>query len=1141
MARIINDEQGSQSHQADEGHLTVLQADGQSSIKLPEGDFLSHGDILRDGQDLILQSSDGRELVIEDYFSAGTSPVLTTPQGSQLTPELVQSFVKSQIVELAANETGSDASGVGIIKEVSGDATITRADGTSEKVTLGTAVHQGDIIETAAEGAVNIVFLDESTFAISNNARMAIDEYVFDPSTQAGETNVSILRGMFVFTSGLIGRDDPDDVQIETPVGSIGIRGTTIAGHINPNGESQITVVEGAIVIRNGNTSVTLADQYETVKLTGFDAPIQMAGTLDANAMKASYGVLGTVAPAFMNTLNTEPADNRDAAEENDADAPADGEVPAEDTPPADEQGQVEAEQPVVASYDIFSDPLNTGFDLSVTAQPVDPFDTNTVVAASLLGTSALQLAPLGSSPTGTVAIDTSTGLAVMATAETPTLLPLEIVVEIEVDESAIAGDVVGRIFTTIAFPDVNIRFANVPTENGDPVFELVMVSPGVYNVVLTDAGEDAVLALAGTSGTSLGDVDVVATLPDGRSTTSITPTNYGDYSGTGGGVVVTGPLQIHSMSTSVSTDGYYYNAASAGAGAGAAYLGMNEGFLTTIGNQNAIAGNGDINGDGYLDYIVGSVANGDGANQVFVYSGTGSPPAWHTDSAYTGDSFLGTSVALVDFDGDGYADAFASAPGSNGGNGRVDAMWGGTGNTLSGTAPFSAFLTGGALSTMGNDMASLRDFNSDGFGDLAVSYNNGGSWSVRVYYGNENGTPAGYGMTTITNVDSGKVPIYDLGDINGDGGSDMMVGETGGAGRLLIYLSQAGTPTGLTAQHTIAPAAGSEIVGGGSAGDFNGDGYDDVFVAVQTGTIVNAYVLYGGTLGASTVLDSAWLTANADNYFHMQLDLSQIGNPASIDLTGYAIGDQNNDGFEDLLIASPDIDPASVGGINGGYFVVHGRPETADMAGADPQIHAAGYNHTAGTDMHSSSNGDGLVGYSGFDNMSNWNGTTAMTNISFRAGGGDDIIRLHGTGNNLACVINGGTGMDDLGLYTSGNVDLSYVSEFIGVEAISFQSGTGAQLLRMGLNDIFSLLQSSDDGTLTFTDGNATFTDGLIIESYGTADTGGGNVLDGSNTALAASLGLTYAGVDGNGNNVFNFGSGYQLLIDADIGVTIQ
>src|SRR5690606_34956883 len=93
-----------------------------------------------------------------------------------------------------------DASPVGIIREATGEATVTHTTGVVEKAGIGTPIYEGDIVETKAGGAVNITFIDNTTFAVSENARMAIDEYVFDPATQGGESNFSVLRGVFVFT-----------------------------------------------------------------------------------------------------------------------------------------------------------------------------------------------------------------------------------------------------------------------------------------------------------------------------------------------------------------------------------------------------------------------------------------------------------------------------------------------------------------------------------------------------------------------------------------------------------------------------------------------------------------------------------------------------------------------------------------------------------------------------------------------------------------------------------------------------------------------------------------------------------------------------------------------------------------------------
>lgn len=125
-----------------------------------------------------------------------------------------------------------DQSAVGEIAEVIGSVMIIREDGTVvTNATIGTPVYTGDVVETESTGATNIRFVDETSFAISENARLTIDDYVYSPHVDEGTTDFSIFKGIFVYTSKLIhyiGGTDPDDddvYQPEIPTGSIGIRG----------------------------------------------------------------------------------------------------------------------------------------------------------------------------------------------------------------------------------------------------------------------------------------------------------------------------------------------------------------------------------------------------------------------------------------------------------------------------------------------------------------------------------------------------------------------------------------------------------------------------------------------------------------------------------------------------------------------------------------------------------------------------------------------------------------------------------------------------------------------------------------------------------------------------------------------------
>jgi hypothetical protein len=206
---------------------------------------------------------------------------------------------------------------IGEITEITGEAVIIRTDGSEAPVILGMEIFEGDIVETSLEGAVNIGFIDDSSFAVSSDARVAIDEFIFDPDTEAGAQDFSVARGVFMYTSGLIGRENPDSVEIDTPVGSIGIRGTIIGGNINPDGESQVTVVEGAIVVRNNCGEQLLTSQYDTVRLTSIDAAPSNVETLSVEKVANVYGAVKNVSSELFSSFNDQmgeqgPSDDLD-------------------------------------------------------------------------------------------------------------------------------------------------------------------------------------------------------------------------------------------------------------------------------------------------------------------------------------------------------------------------------------------------------------------------------------------------------------------------------------------------------------------------------------------------------------------------------------------------------------------------------------------------------------------------------------------------------------------------------------------------------------------------------------------------------------------------------------------------------------
>ena len=164
---------------------------------------------------------------------------------------------------------------IGKVETVKGTVIVKNADGAETPLQSGDPIFQGDELRTGPEGAVGIVFIDDSTFSLAEDARMVIDELVYDPSTQEGSLKANLVQGVFSFISGEIAKTDPEAMTIATPMATIGIRGTT--GAINlPAGEALTVVLTsdaggtvGEITVFNDAGVQILNTPYQATQVAG--------------------------------------------------------------------------------------------------------------------------------------------------------------------------------------------------------------------------------------------------------------------------------------------------------------------------------------------------------------------------------------------------------------------------------------------------------------------------------------------------------------------------------------------------------------------------------------------------------------------------------------------------------------------------------------------------------------------------------------------------------------------------------------------------------------------------------------------------------------------------------------------------------
>jgi len=89
---------------------------------------------------------------------------------------------------------------------------------------VGDLVYRGDTIETGPDGKLGVAFADGSSFSVSPNARMEVNEFVYDPHGHSNSSLMSLTKGTFAFIAGEVAHGG--SMKVDTPVGTMGIRGT---------------------------------------------------------------------------------------------------------------------------------------------------------------------------------------------------------------------------------------------------------------------------------------------------------------------------------------------------------------------------------------------------------------------------------------------------------------------------------------------------------------------------------------------------------------------------------------------------------------------------------------------------------------------------------------------------------------------------------------------------------------------------------------------------------------------------------------------------------------------------------------------------------------------------------------------------
>jgi len=375
------------------------------------------------------------------------------------------------------------------------------------------------------------------------------------------------------------------------------------------------------------------------------------------------------------------------------------------------------------------------------------------------------------------------------------------------------------------------------------------------------------------------------------------------------------------------------------------------------------VSGGGDVNGDGFDDLAVGAWTGRGNAYVVFgssaalpidlsdVAQGTG---GFRIVSESRTDALQGAISIVGDVNGDGFADLLVGAGENDSGGetnngaayvvfGKADGRSVSLASVAEGAGGFKILGTGNN-GQAGRNVAAAGDINGDGLADLLVGgpIVNGGAGVTYVVFGKSSGSQidlddvvAGVGGFEITG--GNRLEFFSeaagVGDINGDGLGDIVVGSAGGpSSPKTAYLVFGRTETSAIDLRDVESAGtGFSIsitgpgggIAAGAAGDVNGDGTPDISVAQSSAGAGLGYVVFGRPGNAPVNLVDV---AAGNGGF-------QIRGETVGDVAGAIrpLGDLNGDGLGDLLVGAFGA-TSSGRAANGAVYVVFGKTDGSSV-----------------------------------------------------------------------------------------------------------------------------------------------------------------------------------------------------------------
>ena len=146
-------------------------------------------------------------------------------------------------------------------------------------------IYFGDVIRTGAQTNLQILFEDETVFTIGENTEIVINEFIYDPNqnNELNKISAEVMQGSLKVVTGLISKENPENLLITLPTGVLATRGTEVQALVKP-GQNDVVVLlgpgpnnaagerAGSVEVSNNQGSVFMDQQFSFTSIV-FNQP----------------------------------------------------------------------------------------------------------------------------------------------------------------------------------------------------------------------------------------------------------------------------------------------------------------------------------------------------------------------------------------------------------------------------------------------------------------------------------------------------------------------------------------------------------------------------------------------------------------------------------------------------------------------------------------------------------------------------------------------------------------------------------------------------------------------------------------------------------------------------------------------------